>query len=282
MTSQSQAAVTTRVAESSGTQSAGVGAPLRKSNLRRHINIIRELAVADFRVKYHDSALGYVWSMLNPMFMFAVYYFVFTRIFPSSIGDYPLFLLIGVVSYAFFQDCTFSAMSALANRAGMMKKLYFPRSILVFASSATCIISYFINSTVLLILVFSLKGFTLLALLTPIAVLCLLLFSMGVAFLLATLFAYFRDMSQIWGVLVLALFWLTPIVFNPDALPAPISTYVYFNPLTRIIGLVRHYLLYDYFDPRFLGMTILYSVLSFVVGFWVFRKHEAKLSELLS
>src|SRR5258706_10517013 len=85
---------------------------VRSSKLRKYLNIIRELAVADFRLKYHDSVLGYVWSMLNPMFMFAVYYFVFTKIFKSAVQDYPLFLLIGIVSYAFFQDCTFSAMNA--------------------------------------------------------------------------------------------------------------------------------------------------------------------------
>src|SRR6267378_3584328 len=119
--------------------------PHRKvGNLAKYVNIVRELAVADFRLKYHDSALGYVWSMLNPMFMFAVYYFVFTKIFPSNIQNFPLFLLAGVISYAFFQDCTFSAMNALAGKAGIMKKIYFPRSIIVFASSLTCTLTFLI------------------------------------------------------------------------------------------------------------------------------------------
>src|SRR5438093_12912489 len=90
----------------------------RPTNLSKYINIVRELAVADFRLKYHDSALGYIWSMLNPMLMFAVYYFVFTRIFKSAIPEYPLFLLSGIISYAFFQDCTFSAMGALSQKSG--------------------------------------------------------------------------------------------------------------------------------------------------------------------
>jgi len=253
---------------------------LKRIRFSKYLNIVRELAIADFRLKYHDSALGYIWSMLNPMFMFAVYYFVFTKIFTSKIDHYPLFLLVGVISYAFFQDCTFSAMVALSARAGIMKKLYFPRSIIIFAAAYTCTISYLINTAVLFVLVFLMKGFTLLVFLTPIALLCLIIFSVGVAFVLATLYSYFRDMSQIWGVLVLAIFWLTPIVFNADALPAPISTFVYFNPLTRIMGMIRHYLLYNYFDLRFLLMTILYSVVAFAIGFFFFLKHEDKLSEL--
>lgn len=252
----------------------------RSRKMRKYLNIVRELAVADFRLKYHDSILGYVWSMLNPMFMFAVYYFVFTKIFKSAIQDYPLFLLIGIVSYAFFQDCTFSAMNSVAAKAGIMKKMYFPRVIIIFASSVTCILSYLINLFVLFILVFIIKGFTPLVLLTPIPVLCLVLFSVGVGFCLATLFAYFRDMGQIWNVLILALFWITPIVFTVETLPTEISTAVYFNPLTRIMGLLRYFLIYNYFDLRFLLMTILYSSLSFAIGYLIFRRHQDRLSEL--
>ncbi len=256
------------------------GSTARRSNASKYFSIIRELAIADFRLKYHDSALGYIWSMLNPMFMFAVYYFVFTRIFTSNIPHYPLFLLAGIISYAFFQDCTFSAMGAMAGKAGIMKKIYFPKWIIVVASSATCGISYVINLAILLILVYVVQGFSPLVLLTPIPILCLVAFSMGVSFLLAALYAYFRDMSQIWGVLVLAIFWLSPVVFNVETLPEPVSTFVYFNPLTRIFVLIRHYLLYNYFDLRFVLMTMLYSTVSFVIGFFIFRKHQDRMPEL--
>ena len=252
----------------------------RSNNLTKYVNIVRELAIADFRLKYHDSALGYIWSMLNPMLMFGVYYFVFTKIFPSTITHYPLFLLSGIISYAFFQDCTFSAMSALSQKSGIMKKIYFPRTIIIFASSVTCILSYLINLFVLFVLVFFLKGFTPLVLLTPIPVLCLILFSVGVSFLLAIMYTYFRDMGQIWGVLSLVLFWLSPVVFNVETLPEPVSTFVYFNPLTRIFVLIRHYLLYNYFDLRFLLMTMVYSSISFAVGYLIFKRHQEKLSEL--
>ncbi len=256
-----------------------VSPPVRGS-FAKSFNIVRELAVADFRLKYHDSALGYIWSMLNPMFMFAIYYFVFTKILPSNIGDYPIFLLIGILGYTFFQDCTFSAMNAISGKSGLMKKIYFPRSIIVFASMLTCILSYAINTVVLLALVAILKGFSPFAMLLPIPIACLVLFSAGISFLLAALFAYFRDMVQIWNVLTLAIFWVSSIVFNVDRLPASISSIVYFNPLTRIFALMRHYLLYDYFDFRFLLMTILYSMAAFAIGFAIFQRYEKRLPEL--
>lgn len=252
--------------------------PLR--GVPKYFNIIRELAVADFRMKYHDSILGYLWSMLNPMLMFAVYYFVFTKIFNSPIPNYPLFLLSGIISYAFFQDITFSGMNALWAKSGIMKKIYFPRVLIIFSASATCMFSYAINLVILLALCLVVKGFTPLVLLTPIPVFCLLIFSMGISFLLATLYAFFRDIGQIWNVFVLMLFWISPIVFDVETLPPQIAALVYFNPLTRIFVLIRHYLLYNYFDLRFLLMTVVYSVLAFLIGYLVFRRFEQRIPEL--
>jgi ABC-type polysaccharide/polyol phosphate export permease len=249
-------------------------------NFSKYVNIVRELAVADFRLKYHDSALGYLWSMLNPMVMFAVYYFVFTQIFKSTIEAYPLFLITGIISYNFFQDSTHSAMNSLSAKSGIIKKMYFPRIIIPLASSATCLFSYIINLVVLFVLVGVIRGFTPLALLTPIPILCLVIFSMGVSFVLATLYAFFRDMGQIWNVLVLVIFWVSPVVFNVENLPAPLSTVVYFNPLTRIFVMLRHYLIYNYFDPRFLLMTVVYSVIPFLVGVFIFNRYQDRFSEL--
>ncbi|HUN65250.1 MAG TPA: ABC transporter permease [Bacteroidota bacterium] len=252
----------------------------RMRDLRKYVTIIRELAIADFRLKYHDSALGYIWSMLNPLLMFVIYYFVFTRIFPSSIAHYPLFLMAGILNYAFFQDCTFSAMNSLFGKSHLMKKIYFPKSVIIFASSITCSISLLINTVVLLLMALLLKGPIPLMVLLPLPVICLILFSVGMAFILATLFAYFRDMSQIWGVLVLVIFWVSPIVFDVDVLPQAISNFVYFNPLTRIFGLIRHYTIYNYFNLRFLLMTVLYSLAVFAAGYLIFRRHEDRIAEL--
>src|SRR5579862_9653212 len=136
------------------------------TGMPKYINIVRELAVADFRLKYHDSVLGYIWSMLNPLLMFGVYYFVFTKIFPNKIPNFPLFLLVGIVNYTFFQDCTFSGMTSIMAKSGIIKKIYFPRSLIVYAAASTSVISYLINTTVLCVLIFFVHGFT------PLALLC--------------------------------------------------------------------------------------------------------------
>ena len=78
--------------------------------LARYRDVVREFAIADFRLRYHDSLLGYVWFLLSPALMFGVYYFIFTEVIYISVANFALYLILGIISYNFFQDCTFSAM----------------------------------------------------------------------------------------------------------------------------------------------------------------------------
>lgn len=244
-------------------------------------DIIREFAVADFRLRYHDSVLGYVWFLLSPALMFSIYYLIFTRVIFVRIPDYALYLLLGIIGYNFFKDCTFSAMYSLHSKASIIKKVYFPRYLIVYSSTLTAFFSLFANFCIVLTVCFIIHGVSPLVFLIPIPVICLILFSAGVGFLLTILYVHFRDLGQIWDVLVLAIFWITPVVYNIDALPESTQIIVFLNPLARIFMLFRHYLLYDYFDLRFLLITIGISLLIYVVGFYVFRKYQDQIAEYI-
>jgi ABC-type polysaccharide/polyol phosphate export permease len=252
-----------------------------QSKAARYRDIVREFAVADFRLRYHDSLLGYFWFLLSPALMFGVYYFVFTEVIYIGIPDYALYLILGIISYNFFQDCTFSAMYSLNAKASIIKKIYFPRYLIIFASSTTAIFSLFVNLGIVLIAVFISRGLPTLLWLIPIPLLCLLLFSTGAGFVLATLYVRFRDLSQIWGVLAVIIFWLTPVVYSVTALPESTQIIVFLNPLARIFMLFRHYLLYDFFDLRFLLITIFSSLVLFLGGFWLFVKSQDRFAEYL-
>ena len=248
---------------------------------RRSFDIVREFAVADFRLRYHDSLLGYLWFLLSPVLMFGVYYFVFTSVIYIKIQDYALYLILGIISYNFFQDCTYSAMYSLMAKAHIIKKIYFPRYLIILASSATAVFSLLVNLTVVLIAVFISKGIPPLLWLVPIPVICLLFFSTGIGFILAALYARFRDLSQIWGVLVLAIFWLTPVVYDVSSLPESTQIMVFLNPLSRIFMSLRHYLLYDFFDMQFLLITIFSSFATFGIGLFAFLRVQDRLAEQL-
>ncbi len=249
--------------------------------LARNWDIVREFAIADFRLRYHDSMLGYLWFLLSPAMMFGVYYFVFTQVMYIGIPNYALYLILGIISYNFFQDCTFSAMYSLNAKASIIKKIYFPRYLIVFASTVTAIFSFIMNLGLVLAFVLIARGIPPLLWLAPIAFVCLVLFSTGVGLLLAALYVKFHDLNQIWNVLVLAIFWLTPVVYNVQALPESTQIIMFLNPLARVLMLFRHYTLYDFFDWRFLIFTVAACVSVFAVGFLVFRKYQDSFAEHL-
>ena len=249
--------------------------------MARNWDIVREFAIADFRLRYHDSMLGYLWFLLSPAMMFAVYYFVFTQVMYTGIPNYALYLILGIICYNFFQDCTFSAMYSLNAKASIIKKIYFPRYLIVFASTVTAVFSFIMNLGLVLIFVFIARGIPPLFWLTPVAFICLVLFATGVGLLLSALYVRFHDLNQIWNVLVLAIFWLTPVVYNVQALPESTQIIMFLNPLARVLMLFRHYTLYDFFEWRFLAITVASCFATFAIGLVVYRKYQDSFAEHL-
>ena len=257
------------------------GVKARHKKFLANMGIIREFAVADFRLRYHDSVLGYIWFLLSPILMFSVYYFVFSLVISVNVPNFAFYLILGILSYNYFQDCTFSAMYSIMSKASLIKKVNFPRYLIVFASSMTGTFSLLVNLGLVVIAILISRGVPPLIWLLPIPIICLFLFSTGVGFILAALHVRFRDLSQIWNVLVLALFWLTPVVYDIKSLPPSTQIIVFLNPLARIFMLFRHYLLYDFFEPRFLIITIAVSVFVFFIGFRVFRHWQDQIAVYL-
>lgn len=255
---------------------------MQRQPFRKYASIVRELAMADFRLKYHDSALGYFWSMLNPLAMFVVYHFVFSYLFVVQVPKFTFYLLSGIVFWNFFADATLSGMHALESKASLAKKIYFPRAILLVASTLTALFSFVINTIILWVVVmfFDHAALTQVFILFPFF-LCVIL-TMGVALLLGTLYIHFRDTMQIWSVCLSVGFWLTPIVYNALTVPLPLQTVALFNPLGRILVMVRAYLVFgDAPSAAFVFTTTVFSIGIAVLGFWLFQKHEYKVAEYL-
>jgi len=242
--------------------------------------VMRELALSDFRLKYYDSVLGYAWSMLSPLLMLAVFYFVFRFVLGVTTPGYLVYLLVGLVCWSFFQDCSYSGLTALAGKAGVLKAVRVPAGLVVAAGVLSTMITLAINTTVL-VLALGLAGR--LSPLAPLALLplvCLALFAAGTSFLVALAGVQFRDASLIWSVLLQACFWLTPVVYVANA--GPVAELLYLNPLARCLYLIRWFLLYDYFPAlRFVVVTVAACAGTFVLGVGVFLRRQAAIPETL-
>lgn len=212
------------------------------------MRILRVIAGTEFKLKYTDSALGYVWSLAKPMALFSVLYVVFGRFFQLGVGfaDYPIYLLIGIVLWTFFVDATSTTLTSLVARGSLLRKLTFPRLVIPISVTLTAGITFAVNVIPLVVfiawnrLVPRLEWF----LLVPL-VLELFVFTLGVSLVLATLFVRFRDIGQVWELTAQLLFYASPIIIPVGFLPPWSQPIAFLNPFVQIMQDVRAVVMYD-------------------------------------
>lgn len=178
--------------------------------------LLRELVIADFKLRYQNSVLGYVWSLLKPFSLFMIMYIVFVKILKAS-GDIPYFsvyLLLGIVVWNYFTEVTNGSVTAIVGRGDLLRKVNFPRYIIIVSGSFSSLINLFFNSIVIAIfLVVTKTEISPVAILLPLLVVELFIFSLAVGFLLSALYVKFRDIGFIWEVAMQGAFFATPIMY---------------------------------------------------------------------
>jgi ABC-type polysaccharide/polyol phosphate export permease len=257
-----------------------LGLPGDRRRLVRYARIAGELALSDFRLKYYDSALGYAWSMLSPLLMLAVFYAVFRFVLGVTRDDYALYLLAGIVCWSFFQDCTFSGLSALNGKAGILKAIHVPPALVVGAAALSTTITLAINAAILVGVFAGLGRIGPRAALLPLPLACLALLGAGTSFLVALAFVRYRDMGVVWHVLLSAWFWLTPVVY---AVPAgPVGELFAWNPAARCLELVRACLLAEPAPgAASIAATVGFCAAVFLAGAGTFLARQALVPEKL-
>jgi ABC-2 type transport system permease protein len=209
----------------------------------RNRAILREMISTDFKIRYQGSVLGYFWSLLKPLLLFAILYIIFTYIVPigKDIEHYPVILLLGVVLWGFFSEVTTVGAGSVVANGDLIRKISIPRYLVVLASS----FSAFINLGLSLIVVFAFALFNGLYpqlswfLLVPI-VIELFAFSVGIAFILATANVKYRDITYIWEVFLQGGFYASAIIFPLSLVPLDLQKWFFLNPLVQIIQDARY------------------------------------------
>jgi len=214
----------------------------------RNRAILREMVSTDFKVRYQNSVLGYLWSLLKPLFLFAILYIVFTYIIPLGKGveHYPVYLLTGVVLWSFFVEATTMGTFSVVMRGDLIRKISIPRYLVVIASSLSALINLGLSFIVIIIFAL-LNGVmpTLSWLLMIPLIIELYIFALGVSFLLSALFVKFRDISYIWEIFIQAGFYATPIIYPLINVPANMHKWFFINPMAQIIQDARYVLVTD-------------------------------------
>jgi ABC-2 type transport system permease protein len=266
----------------------------RTARVGHRLWVLLVIVLADFKLKYSGSVLGYVWSIIKPLSLFLVLYLVFGRIF--KLDDlspfYGLALLIGIVLFSFFSDATTQGMVALVHRESLIRRMKFPRSTITIAATLTAAMTFAVNTVVV-------AGFVAWEgivprldwlLLVPL-VLELYVFVLGTALILTTLFVSLRDMGQVWELGAQLLFYASPIVYPLTAVPEWARDLMFLFPFTQVMQDVRALILYE--DTSGITMTaseggagelgrllpIAIALLVFAFGLAIFKRHEPWFAE---
>ena len=208
--------------------------------------IMRAMVATDFKLRYQASLLGYLWTLLKPLAIFTILYFVFVQLLKigTTIPHYAVYLLFGIVIWGFFGEVTMQGLSSLVARADLLRKISFPRYVVVVSIGVSAMISFGLSMIVIVLFV-ALAGVPIRidVLWLPLLFVELVALSLSVAFFLSAMYVRFRDMSYIWEVVLQAGFYGTPIIYPLSLVPDRYARLlVLLNPMAQIIQDSRYVL----------------------------------------
>lgn len=217
-----------------------------EGGITHFLYVASTLTATEFKLRYFGSVLGYVWSLLRPLMLFAILYTVFTKIFRfgGDVPHYAVMLMLGIVVWSFFADATGAALPSFVQRESLLRKVSFPRAAIPVAISLTAAANLVLGLIVVLALaVVDDVPVTLSWLLLVPIVAGVLVFATACAVLISVLYVPLRDMAPIWEVVTQLLFWGTPIIYTIGFVPDSARELVMCNPLAVAIQEARHSLI---------------------------------------
>jgi ABC-2 type transport system permease protein len=261
-------------------------APFR-DRLAYQLRILRVMARTEFKLKYVDSVLGYVWSLAKPLAYFSVLWVIFGRFFDTGVGRYPLYLLLGIVLFTFFADSVGLALPSVLERGAVLRRIAFPPVVIPLSATLTAAMTFAVNVTAVSVFVAAsrivpnVKWLLLLPLLLQLYV-----FIVGLALIISTLFVRFHDIGPLWELTAQMLLFASPIMYPITIVPDWVEHIEMLNPFVQVLQDVRWIVLGPHASlgtiPSSVAahlVTVAITVVTLVAGIWIYRRDAAYLPE---
>ena len=253
-------------------------------SILRYRDLVLALVGRELKVRYRRSAIGFVWTMLQPLLMMMVFYTVFSYLFRFQLANYPVYALAGILFWNFFSQSIVSSMNSLRGNAILLQKLPVPMAVFPVATVISGVVNL-LFALVPLLLVLIVRGFsdhfasfTPALLFLPVSILLAGLFTLGAGLLLAPLAVFFSDVVELISVLLTVLMYLTPIFYPKEILPAKVRWIVRFNPVRSILEVFRDPIYYGKIPPlTHLGVCVGITAIFLVLGAWAFRRSSDRI-----
>jgi ABC-2 type transport system permease protein len=254
------------------------------SSLYGYRELLKSLVVRDMKLKYRGSVFGFIWSLANPLLMIVVYTIAFTFILRVRSEMYVFYLMLGQLSWTFFASSASMSTGAIVDNAGLMRSVFFPRAILPIATVLFNLAQYLLTVAVFLPIMLLWYRVPLSApmVLFPAFLGLQLLFTIGVALILATVTAFFRDVRHLLDVALSVLFWSTPIVYELAQVPERLKLLILMSPVSAfIVGYQQLFFYRVWPDATVWLVAITYAAGAFVVGASLTLTFEHRFTELI-
>lgn len=206
--------------------------------------LLRELVATDFKLRYQGSFLGYLWTLVKPLAIFAIMYVVFVRFlkFNYHVPHTAVYLFVGIVLWGFFTEVTSGCTTSIFGQGELLRSIHFPRYVIVLAVSINALINLFFNLVVVAIFMLVSRDAVSLHVLAAVPLLLeLYLLGLAVGFILATVYVRLRDVNYIWEVALQGLFYAAPILYPIAKVPDRWAKWLLLNPAAQIIQGARYY-----------------------------------------
>ncbi len=256
------------------------------SQYRKYKNLIWVLAITDFKLRYQNSVLGYVWALLQPLLLFTILNFVFSSLFArdGGIEYYSLQLITSLMIFLFFSEATSAGLRSLVSKSQLVTKIFVPRWTIIVASTLNAFLIFLMN---LIVIAGFFAWYKFVPSLSSVLmfiffIIMLYLFIIGFSLIAAPLFVRFRDIAMIWEVVTRALMYLSPILYPLSMLPEKWHQIILANPVAFIIHFNKEALINghfaDFWQYTLFGITII-AVLFF--GILAYRFQVNKIAEYI-
>lgn len=248
----------------------------KRERRMQYFFVIRELTSREIKRKYSRSYLGIVWSVLNPLLMMAVLSMIFSQLFKRSIENYPIYYLSGYILWQMFTGATNAAMTTLVDNKTLLIKVKLPMEIFVLARVYTALVNlgYTLIAYVVMLIIFRITP-KVTMLFSPVIVLFLLIFSLGVSFVLSTAYVFFGDVKHLYSVLTTLWMYCSAIFYPIDSMEGVIRKVIEINPIFVYIDALRNVVMYGKMPPtQELVAMVVWALVVYAFGYSIFRKNR--------
>ncbi|MEB3186969.1 MAG: ABC transporter permease [bacterium] len=251
--------------------------------LYRYREMFFGLVNREVRARYKGSALGFLWSLLNPLMMLTVYSLIFSVYLRVNISNYPLFVFCGLLPWTWFGTSLTNGAAAIVANSGLIKKIYFPLEILPLVNVTTNLVNFVLTLPVLaLFMAWFHVVPTWSLLMLPVVIGIQFVLTLGLALILSTANAFFRDVEQLLGPVLLAWFYLTPVVYEASSIPERFRPLLLANPMGPIITAYQDILFHGRLpDARGLVTGAATATVLFLVGQMLFQSRKFSFAEAI-